>query len=137
MHELLDTNVIIRYLVEDPDAVSGRFRGVFSFFEKLEKGEIKAHLPSLVLFQAFFVLTSYYEVPPTEAAEKLEALLSFDGMTVPDEPVVRNCMRLLRERNLDLVDAYIVACSRFRGLKGVYSFDRDLEACGLKLLPIE
>ena len=137
MAELLDTNVIVRYLVESTESIPAHFKGVFSFFEKVERGDIQVHLPALVLFQTFFVLTSYYEVPPAEAAEKLEDLLSFKGVSIPEKAIIRNCLRLLQERNLDLVDAYIVAHSRARGSKGVYSFDADLQACGLQLLPVE
>jgi predicted nucleic acid-binding protein len=136
MPELLDTNVIVRYLVETPDSIPSRFQGVFPFFEKVERGEVRVHLPSLVLFQAFFVLTSYYQVPPAEAAEKLDALLSFKGMTIPEKAVIQNSLRLLKEKKLDLIDAYIAAYSRVRGLKGVYSFDSGLKALGLELLPV-
>lgn len=59
MAELLDTNVIVRFLVESPESIPERFRGVFSFFERIERGEVKVHLPALVLVQSFFVLTSY------------------------------------------------------------------------------
>ena len=137
MPELLDTNVIVRYLVETPDTIPERFRGVFSFFGKLERGDVQVHLPALVLFQTFFVLTSYYEVPAAVAAEKLDGLLSFRGISIPERAIIRNCPRLLQERNIDLTDAYLVAHSRARGHNGVYPFDADLRACGLELLPVE
>jgi hypothetical protein len=58
--ECIDTNVLIRYLVDTPETAAPRFQGVFPFFIALECGEINVFLPDLVLFQAFFVLTSYY-----------------------------------------------------------------------------
>ena len=60
MADPVDANVVIRYLVEDPDTIARPFRGVFPFFEKLERGERTALLTPLVLFQSYFVLTSYY-----------------------------------------------------------------------------
>ena len=63
MPELLDTNVIVRYLVETPESIAPKFRGVFPFFEGLAHAEKKAYLPPLVLFQTYFVLTSFYKVP--------------------------------------------------------------------------
>lgn len=137
MPELLDTDVIVGYLVENTESNPERFAGVIRFFEKLERGDIQVHLPALVLFEVFSVLTGYYEVPVVEAAEKLEELLSFKGISIPEKAVIRNCLRLLQEGNLDLVGAYILAHSRVRGDKGVYSFDADLQACGLQLLPVE
>lgn len=76
-------------------------------------------------------------MPTSKAAEKLETLLSFRGLTTPEKPVMRDCLRLLQEQELDLVYAHIVAHSKARGLKGIYSFDSDLEDRGLELLPVE
>ena len=73
---LVDTNVIIRYLVEDPDRIQRKFKGVFTFFPRIERGEIKIELCELVLFDAFFVLTNLYEVPQHEAADKLSGIVS-------------------------------------------------------------
>ena len=58
----IDTNVILRYLVEDPESIDPKFSGVYSFFDKLETGRLTVHLPDLVLFQTYFVLTSFYNV---------------------------------------------------------------------------
>ena len=56
---LVDTNVILRYLVENPDSVQRKFKGVFTFFPRVERGEIKIELCELVLFEAFFVLPAH------------------------------------------------------------------------------
>jgi predicted nucleic-acid-binding protein len=135
--EPLDTNVIIRYLLEDPATTDRAFRGVFQFFEKLERAERKALLTPVVLFQTYFVLTSYYEVPRVEAVEKLTGLLSFKGLTVSEKPILRSCLKTLSSRSVDLVDAYLTALCTIRQLSGVYSFDRTFQRLGVKLLPVD
>ncbi|MBI4544194.1 MAG: PIN domain-containing protein [Gemmatimonadetes bacterium] len=137
MADPVDTNVIIRFLVEDPETVHPAFRGVFSFFEKLERGERSALLTPIVLFQSYFVLTSYYRVPRAEAAAKLGELLSFRGLTVPEKAILRMCLDTLAERSVDLVDAYLAALCARRQLKGVYSFDDGLAKLGVELLPVD
>lgn len=137
MAEPIDTNVLVRFLVEAPDLVAPPFRGVFPFFEKLERGERRALLPPLVLFQVYFVLTSYYGVPRGEAAEKLRHLISFRGLTVPERPVLRRCLQIVAERSADLVAAYLAALCGARQQTGVFSFDDGLRKLGLELLPIE
>ncbi len=137
MADPVDTNVIIRYLVEDPATITKPFRGVFAFFEKLERGERTALLTPLVLFQSYFVLTSYYEVPSAEAAAKLRDLLAFRGLRVPEKPVLRTCLDTLAERPVDLVDAYLTALCSSRQLRGVHSFDQSLRKLGVELLPVE
>jgi predicted nucleic acid-binding protein len=133
-HECIDTNVIIRLLVETPETINPRFKGVFRFFERLENGHLTAYLPEIVLFQSYFVLTSYYGVPQREAAEKLEQLVRFKGVTMSEKQVSTECLRIVQKEKIDIVDAWILAYSSAKGLSGVYSFDADFPRQGLKLL---
>ena len=87
---LIDTNVIIRYLVEDPEKAHMKFRGVYTFFPKVENGEISVEMCELVLFESFFVLTKLYQVPQNEAAEKLSDIVSFTGIIMPDKFACRD-----------------------------------------------
>ena len=136
-HSLIDTNVIIRYLVEDPATIKPKFKGVYAFFEKVEKGELQVQLPELVLFEAFFVLTSFYEVPVTKTAQILDLIVAFKGISMQDKGLIRSCLMLLKNKKIDLVDAYILAVSRQKGIKTVYSFDADLKKNGLELLTVK
>jgi len=136
-HSLIDTNVIVRYLVEDPKAVRPKFKGVYSFFEKVERGEAKIQLPELVLFETFFVLTSFYEIPAAKAAQTLDLLVSLKGVSMQDKGLMRSCLTILQNKKIDLVDACIVALSRQKGIKTVYSYDNDLKKNGLDLLKVE
>ncbi|MBW1801283.1 MAG: PIN domain-containing protein [Deltaproteobacteria bacterium] len=133
---LVDTNVIIRYLVEDPDKVQGKFKGVFTFFPKVERGETKIEVCELVLFEAFFVLTKLYDVPQKEAADKLSGIISFKGVIMPNKGVILSCLEMLQAERIDLVDAYLLAFSKKKNIKGIYSFDRDLSKRGLDALDI-
>ncbi|MBK8869787.1 MAG: PIN domain-containing protein [Elusimicrobia bacterium] len=134
---LIDTNVIIRYLVEDPKLVKPAYKGVFSFFPKIEAGLLAVEMVDLVVFEVFFVLTRLYRVPRREAAAKLEQLIEFKGIVTRNRSVLRNCLRLLQTRSLDLVDAFLLAVSQEKGVRGIYSFDSDLAKAGLSLLKIE
>jgi len=134
---LVDTNVIIRYLVEDPDKVQRKFKGVFTFFPKVEKGEKKIELCDLVLFEAFFVLTKLYQVPQKEAADKLSGIISFKGVIMSNKALILSCLEMLQTEKTDLVDAYLLAFSKKKNIKGIYSFDSDLAKRGLDPLDIE
>jgi len=134
---LVDTNVIIRYLVETPDKIQTKFKGVFTFFPKVERGVIKIELCELVLFEAFFVLTKLYEVPQEEAADKLSGIVSFKGVIMPDKPLILSCLEILQTERIDLADACLLAFSKKKNMKRIYSFDRDLSKRGLDALDIE
>jgi len=134
---LVDTNVIIRYLVETPDKIQTKLKGVFTFFPKVERGVIKIELCELVLFESFFVLTKLYEVPQEAAADKLSGIVSFKGVIMPDKPLILSCLEILQTERIDLVDAYLLAFSKKKNMKSIYSFDRDLSKRGLNALDIE
>jgi len=134
---LVDTNVIIRYLVENPDKIQRKFKGVFTFFPKVERGEIKIELCELVLFESFFVLTKLYEVPQKEAADSLLGIVLFKGVIMPDKPLILSCLKILLTESIDLVDAYLLAFSKKKNIKRIYSFDRDLSKRGLDALNIK
>jgi predicted nucleic-acid-binding protein len=135
-HECIDTNVIVRLLVERPETINLRFKGVFSFFAKLEKGVVSVHLPDIVLFQSFFVLTSYYGVPQGEAAEKLEQVVRLKGISMAEKSIAMECLRILQKEKIEIVDAWILSYSAAKGLAGVYSFDADFTRQGLKQLTV-
>ncbi len=132
----IDTNVILRYLVEDPEKIAPQFTGVYSFFEKIETGRIVVQLTDLVLFQTYFVLTSFYKVPRAVAAAKMVEILAFRGITMPEKEIATACMKRLERENLDVVDAYLLEWVERKGAPGVYSFDSDLDTKLVTLLPV-
>lgn len=133
----IDTNVIIRYLVEEPETIQKKFKGVFSFFQKVEIGKIRIELTELVLFESFFVLTRLYKIPSKEVSKILSKLISFKGINLPNKKLMRSCLKILQEKSIDLVDAYLIAYSKEKGIKGIYYFDKDLVKNGLNLLEVK
>lgn len=133
---LVDTNVIIRFLMENPDRIQSKFKGVFTFFPRVERGEKKIELCELVLFEAFFVLTNLYEVPQKEVADKLSGIVSYKGVIMSDKPLILSCLKILKTERIDLVDAYLLAISKKKNIKQIYSFDKDLSKRGLETLNI-
>jgi Predicted nucleic-acid-binding protein, contains PIN domain len=136
-HECIDTNVIVRFLVETPKTIEAQFKGVFNFFEKLESGACIAMLPDIVLFQTYFVLTSHYGVPGPEAAGQLAKILKFKGIILAEKNVALECLALLQHAKTDIVDAWIIAYSKFKKVSAVYSFDKGFISHGIRLLKVE
>ena len=134
---LVDTNVIVRFFVEDPKNVQEKFKGVFAFFEKVETAAVLVELPDLVLFEAFYVLTKTYKVSREEAADKLQDLVSLKGILMRDKPFIVLCLQKLQSKNIGLVDAFLLSTAEKRGIREIYSYDTDLSRHGLKLTTIE
>jgi predicted nucleic acid-binding protein len=55
---------------------------------------------------------------------------------MPDKPLILSCLKILQTESIDLVDAYLLAISKKKKIKQIYSFDSDLSKRGLEALNI-
>ena len=124
MIALLDTNVIIRFLTSDK---SPKYKTLYSFFESLEQGKMRVELKLIVLFQAIFVLKSYYQIPEGQIAERMLELIEHKGIAIKEKKIVRRTLELWRENNLEIVDCYLIACLEGDTQNLLYSYDRDFD----------
>ena len=124
MIALLDTNVIVRFLVSDK---SPKYKNLYSFFEALENGSMMVELKLIVLFQLIFVLKSFYEVPKEQIANGVTDLLKYKGISVKNKSVVRRMLEIWRNNNLDIVDCYLIASLEADTQNVLYSYDRDFD----------
>jgi predicted nucleic-acid-binding protein len=133
---VLDTNVVIRFWVETPASIPAKFAGVFSFFEKLERGDVHCLLADVVMFQCYYVMTSYYKVPHSLVVEQLMNLTLLRGVHLQNRAVMVATLDILKTRKTDFVDAYLQELTRHNGITGIYSFDQGVKTEGLTLLEI-
>ena len=129
MISLLDSNVILRFLTADKRQ---KYRNLYSFFKSLESGEMRVELKLIVFFQVVFVLKSYYEVPQKQIAEGMLTLLRYRGITIKEKKIVRRTLEIWRDKNLELVDCYLVACLEGNSRNLLYSYDRDFDKFEIK-----
>ena len=124
MTALLDTNVLIRFLTSDK---TKKFRGVYTLFESLERGNLRVELKLIVLFQVVFVLRSFYSVPREEIATGMLGILEYKGIIVKEKKIVRRMIELWLDSKLDIVDCYLIASLEGDRQNILYSYDRDFD----------
>ena len=129
MIALLDTNVIIRFLVSDK---APKYKKLYSFFESLELGKMRVELKLIVLFQVIFVLKSFYKVPKEEISSGITDLLKYKGIKVKNKALVRRMMELWCNNKLDIVDCYLIASLEGDAQNILYSYDRDFDKFNIK-----
>ena len=121
MTYLIDTNVIIRFLVGDhPEHLVI----ATEIFTKIEEGEYEVEILESVLMEVFFVLTKFYKLPKTEVIEDLKKIIALRGVT-GDKVMLIEVLNIMATKNIDFVDALICAKSSLYGY-GKLSFDRDV-----------
>ena len=121
---LLDTNVIVRFLISEEN---DKYKGLYGFFDSLERGEMRVELKLIVLFQVIFVLKSFYAVPKEEIASKMIDLLGYKGIITKERRMVRRTLEIWRDNNLDIVDCYLIACLEGDAQNILYSYDCDFD----------
>jgi len=124
MIALLDTNVIVRFLVSDK---SPKYQNLYSFFEALENGSMMVELKLIVLFQLIFVLKSFYKVPKEQIANGVTDLIKYKGISIKNKSVIRRMLEIWRNNNLDIVDCYLIASMEGDTQNLLYSYDHDFD----------
>ncbi|MGH8672776.1 MAG: PIN domain-containing protein [Burkholderiales bacterium] len=119
---VVDANAIVALLLGGDRADSERAR---AFFEPVREGSSQAFIPAAVLAECVYVLTRVYKATRADAASRLLALLDYRGVSTESE-ASRRALELYRDRNVDFVDALVVAIARERSSQ-IFSSDRDLE----------
>lgn len=124
MISLLDTNVIIRFLTGNTDE---KFKGVYGFFQDIEQGKISVELKLIDLFQTIFVLKSFYKVPKGKIVKAMKGLLKLKGLKIIQKKTVVSMMDIWDSNNIEIVDAYLVACLEKNQQNILYSYDKDFD----------
>ncbi len=124
MIALLDTNVLVRFLTLDN---ASKYKNLYEFFASLERGEMRLELKLIVLFQTIFVLKSVYHIPKKQIADSLLDFLKYKGISVKEKKTIFRALELWREKNIEIVDCYLVACIEKNPQNILYSYDRDFD----------
>lgn len=119
---LIDTNVVLRYLLGDHPEFSLKAE---AFMFDVSKGVKKAEILNVVIVECIYVMEKYYEIPKTEIVEKLSGILNFSGIVNPDRSEILEALLKYENSNIDIVDCILAACSSPE--KVVISFDKDMK----------
>lgn len=119
---LVDTNLIIRYLVQDHEKHA---RAAGRLFDACDRGEVVIVLLPAVLAECVFVLESFYEHARDDIAAALGTLISSPGIEITAEAVHLDTLDRYRKTKAHFVDCLIAATAASEKMP-VASFDQDL-----------
>lgn len=116
----LDTNVIIRFLVND-DKKQGDI--VRSFFEKAEAAGNSYYVSIPVLLEVLWILDSVYDYSRDEIINAVESLSSMPVIIFEKADVVQEFIDAGRKARLDLSDILIGVAAKNAGCDSTLTFD--------------
>jgi predicted nucleic acid-binding protein len=122
----LDTNVILRHLLNDVPEQSAQARALLL---RIEAGELRVRTAETVVFEIVFTLQRLYKKTPREIRDALLPILELPTISLSGKPVIREALRLYVEAALPFADAYHAALMADLGLTEIYSFDRHFDRC--------
>jgi predicted nucleic-acid-binding protein len=119
----VDTNVVVRYLVEDDERQTKRAEALFR--RAVAKGET-IFVSDLVLCEIVWVLESVYRVQRSEIADLLENLMRARQVDVGDADLAHRALDAYRAGKGDFADYVIRERALSAGCGSVVTFDKQL-----------
>lgn len=116
----VDTNVLLRYLVEDDPAQA---RSATRFFTRECAVENSCFINRIVLCEAVWVLNRIYRFTRHQIAATLEHLLNTRELLIEDYNEVAGALADFRE-GVDFADALVARVNRKMGCDYTATFDR-------------
>ena len=118
---LVDTNLIIRYLVQDHEKHA---KAAGKLFDACDRGDVVIVALPAVLAECVFVLESFYEHPRGDIASALGRLISSPGVEISAVVTQLDALDRYRKTKVHFVDCLIAATAATENMP-VASFDQD------------
>lgn len=107
MKEIVDTNVILRFLVKDQ---AEHFKQAEAWFREAETGKRELWIEPIVVAEACFVLESFYKLSRDEIGRSMRVLLSQRWLNVAERETLLGLWQWYLG-GLHFVDSYLIAWS--------------------------
>lgn len=118
----LDTNVLLRHLLQDVPDQSSRCT---AYLQRIERGEIQVRTADTVIVETVFTLQRSYKILKADIAAALVPLINLPGIVLPNKRRFRTAFDLYLILNLPFADAYHAAVMRSLKLTEIVTFDQE------------
>ena len=119
---LIDTNVVLRYLLDDHKLFSPKAK---AFMQDVAKGLKKAEISSVVIVECVYVMEKFYEIPKNEITDKLSRILNIKEIVNSDKSEILDALLKYKNSGTDIVDCILAAKSSPQRV--IVSFDKDFK----------
>jgi predicted nucleic acid-binding protein len=123
---LVDTNLIVRYLVQDHEAHA---KAAGRLFEACDRGDLVVVVLPAVLAECVFVLESFYGQARADIAYALGRLVSSPGVEITDVAIHLNALERYTKTKAHFVDCLMAATAAAEKTP-VATFDQDFRKFG-------
>lgn len=118
---ILDTNVVLRFLLADDPRQSPQAKALF---EHAETGKVRLYLSHVIFAELVWTLDSFFGFPRADIGAKLRGLAIHEGIVVDELDELLAALDRYARFNVDFPDAYVAALAASRS-QTVATYDRD------------
>lgn len=117
----VDTNYFLRFLLQDDDKL---FQEAKQLFLEGARGDKELITSTIVFFEIYWVLKSYYEKSKTDVIPLLRKLLTLSFIELEERETLYYTLIFFEKTNYDMEDCYNLAFAKEKNLKEFKTFDR-------------
>lgn len=117
----IDTNVLVRFLVQDDEAQAQK---VMTLFSESEKNKEPLFVSHVVLLELTWVLQSAYDVPREAIIASINELLSMVMLEFQGLQAIRNFINAAQDNTFDLTDLLISHVAESHDCLTTLTFDK-------------
>lgn len=122
----VDTNYFLRFLLRDIDEQHIKAKNLFL---SASEGKTDLITSTIVIFEIYWVLGSYYGKNKSDIVKILQKILNLNFIKLDERQILVESIILFNKTSLDLEDCYNIYYAKFRGIKTDFfkTFDKKLE----------
>jgi predicted nucleic acid-binding protein len=123
----LDTNILLRHLLQDIPSQSARSS---AYLSRIERGELRVHISDFVVFETVFLLERTYEQPRDKVRDVVLGFLHLPGVLLSGKRRFGRVFDLYVGLKISFAEAYHVVLMEQLKTTQIVSYDRDFDKVG-------
>lgn len=120
----VDTNYFVRIIENDNEI---QVEGITKLFKRGAKGEEELVSSSVVLFEIYWLMKSYYGKKKEDLVAVLREVQAMSFIKWENEKILTEAVEMMKKTNYDLEDAYNLVYAKKVGASELASFDKRLQ----------
>ena len=120
----VDTNYFLRFLLKD---VKSQHQEAKELFLKGASGELKLFTSLVVIFEIYWVLTSFYQKKKAKVIQTLEQIFALKFIEIENKKLLERALQIYKKTNIDLEDCYNLVLAKEKRVKEFKTFDKRLK----------
>jgi len=119
----VDTNYFLRFLLKEKNQQQQK---TIELFKKASFGKVKLFTSTIVIFEIYWVLFSFYKKNKKEIKSVLLDIFKMDFIQIAEKGILETAIRRIEEFNYDLEDAYNFVYATKNKAEEFLTFDKTL-----------